>query len=171
MKQLPSLVWKYQLTLQVNFLLPMINLLLISPNVHFSSYLKNIHMHHNSSSIYLPWPLKVTHYFVFKNCVMSSFLPSDNIYQQTSSGQNTNISKQKIPTYINFSSHHTPILNSLQQKKAVNYSQENSEFFLLNIKLFPPLNHQNDMSNPLHTWITTMVLTFLLFFSLPWVLN
>ena len=147
LKQSASLTQNYQLTLQINLLLPTTNLMLISSNFHSSSHLKNPNMHHNSPKIYHSWPLKATNFFRLKNGVMPSLLPSANIFQQKRTAWNTNISNQKITIYIFLSSHQTPILNSLQQNKTMDHSQEHSEFILWKIELFPTLNHQNHMSN------------------------
>ena len=171
MKHSAPFKWKYHISLKTNLLTLMTNLLMISQNLHFSNHLKNLHMHHNSPKIYLPWPSKTTQLFIFKHGGMKSFLTSANIYQQTRSVRNKNIPKQKIKTYITLSYHQKSILNFLQKNKNMKHYQEHSEFILSKMKLFPPLKHQNHMSNSLHTLITTMVLTFLLLLSLPWFLN
>ena len=79
--------WNYQLPLKINwlslhtnFLHTMKKFIMISYNGHYSNHLKNIHKHENSPKIYLPWPLKVTLSFEFKNGGMLSFTPSSNIY-------------------------------------------------------------------------------------------
>ena len=48
-----SLDMKFQISLRINPLLLMANLLMVSINGHFSSHLKNIHIHPNSSNIYI----------------------------------------------------------------------------------------------------------------------
>ena len=108
---------------------------------------ENIHMHKNSPNIYLPQPLNTTPFFIFKNCGMPSFLHYANIYQQKRAVQHTNISKQKITTYLTLSFHHTHILNPLQQNKTIKNSQDHLESILLKMKLFPPKNHQITCQN------------------------
>ena len=87
---------------------------------------EKIPMHHKSPNIYLTLSLKATPFFIFKNGGMPPFMPSANIYQQTRTGQHANISKQKITTYIPFSSHQTHILNFSQPKKTMNHYQDHS---------------------------------------------
>ena len=127
LKQLSPLTWKYQLSVQINLITNLLiiitNLQLILLNRHLSSHLKYIPIHHNSPKIYLPWPSKATLFFIFKNGGMSSFLPSSNIYQQTGSGQNTNISKKSIMIYLPLSSNQTHILNLPQQKNYKEFSR------------------------------------------------
>ena len=96
---------------------------------------------------------------------MPSFLPSENIYQQTRSGHNKNIPKHNITTYLTFSSQQAHTLNMPQQKTTMNHSQEHSEFILFKMKLFPCQKHQNHMSKSLHTGIKTTDLTLLFMLS------
>ena len=49
---------------------------------------EHIKMHQNSPNIYIPLPLKATPFFRFKSRGMPSFLPTENIYQQTRSVHN-----------------------------------------------------------------------------------
>ena len=149
----------------------MTNLMLISSNSYSSSHLKIIHIHQNLPSTYLTWTLKSTHFFIFKNGVMPSFLSSANTCQKTRSGWNTNILQHIIMKYLPLSCHRKPILNLLNQNKTLNHSPENYEFILLNMTLLIHPNHHNHMSRSLHKWTLTMALTFSLMLSLTWVTN
>ena len=149
----------------------MTNLLLISSNGHSSSHLKNIHMSHNLPKTYLKLPQKETHFFRFKNGGIPSFLDFSNPCKKTRAVRHTNISQQIIVKHLTLSSHWTPTLNFLKKNKTMKHYPEHFEFILSKMKLFPPLKHQNNMSNSLHTLITTMYLTLLLLLSLTLVLN
>ena len=50
-KKSPTLTWNYQVLLKTNRIIPMNILMLISSNGHFSSRLKNIHMHLSSVTL------------------------------------------------------------------------------------------------------------------------
>ena len=71
----------------------------------------------NSSNIYHPWLYKATPFFNFKNVGMPFVLPYANLYQQTRSFHHIINSKQKITILLNFSFHHTLILNRSHQNK------------------------------------------------------
>ena len=171
MKYLDPLTWNCQLSIQINILLFMTNLKLLSVNGYSLSHHKNIPIHQNPPKIYLSWPSKATPFFKFKNGGISYFLSSDNIYKQKISYQHKNLSENNITTYILFSSNQPHIQNFPHQRKTMKHSQEHSAFILLNITPFPHQNHQNCMSKSLHTWIMKMYFIFLLLLSLPWVIN
>ena len=107
-------------------------------------------MHHNEPNNYLPWTLKATHFFRFKNGGMPLFLPSDNICQQKRAIRHRNTSQQKIKIYLSLSTHWTPILNSLHQKTPIKHYQDHYKFILLKIKLFLPLKNQYNILSSLH---------------------
>ena len=135
-KTIDPLTWKYQLPHQTNLLRPMNNHLLISPTGHSLNQLKNIHMHHNSPNIFLPWTLKRTLYFNFKDSGMPSVPPYTNPHQQKRSRLHTNISEQQIMVYLNLFSHPTPLQSQPQKNKTTKPSQEQLDFTFPRIELF-----------------------------------
>ena len=171
LKNLSPLTWNYQFSIQINIFPLINNLQLISLNGPISSHHKNIPMHHNLPNIYPSLTYKAKLLSTFKNDRMILFMPYANLYQQTRTGHNKNISEHNITTSLHFSSHQTHILNFPQKKKTMKHSQEHSYFILLNITSFPNQKHQHWMSNSFFTWIMTMALTLLLILSLPWVSN
>ena len=92
------------------------NLLMISSSGHSSNTLKYIHMLYNSPNICLPWPLKDTLSFLFKNVGIPFFPPSANLYQEKISGGNINFSQTMVINYLPLSSHQTHITISPQNK-------------------------------------------------------
>ena len=161
LKHLAPSIQNSLLYIHTTFILFLTNLQLISLNVHFSNHPIFIHMLHSLPNTYHPWPYKATPLFKFKNGGMTFVLPSKNLCQQTRAGHHTIKSNQKIRTSPNFSSHHTLILNTSQQKKTMKHSQENSDFILLKIPPYHNHNHQNHISNLLITCTVAMDSKFL----------
>ena len=112
-----SLYMKLSSLTSNNLTIPKNNISLISSNGHHSSHLKNLHMHHNLPSIYLPRTSKEKQFFIFKNDRITSLLPPTNTFQQTRSGHHKNILYQTIMNYLTLSCHWTPIINYLKQKQ------------------------------------------------------
>ena len=166
MKQLSPLTWKYQLSIQIRIIILITNLHLISLNGHLSSHLKN-----NSQTSQFTKHVSSVTLEEFKNCGMTPFLPSANLYQQNRSDQHTNISNQNIKIYLTLSSYQTHILNLPQKNKTMKHSQDQSELILLKITPFPHQKHQNQMPNSIYTLMMTVGLTFLLLLYFPWLPN
>ena len=76
-KQPTTLKWNYQLSLQINIILPMNNLLLISSNGHFSIHLKifTCIKIHQTSIFHNPWIRHPSSYLKIAGCHPFSIMP------------------------------------------------------------------------------------------------